>query len=145
LKDALIGHCLQSQSKLTGLLNQNGHQELTDIYDLFKVTRQKLAVAPINLEELSSKISTCKESKENMTGTKDRFDPVREIYNTLSKFEVSVKDEEVQMLTNLDTAFEEFAVFISESEKLLEKSKVWIVIRIPLSPVCSVLLFCRCQ
>ena len=124
MKDALIGHCLQSQGKLTGLLNQNGHQELSDIYELFKSTRHKLANAPINLEELSSKISTCRETKENMQNTQDRFDPVREIYNTLTKFEVSVKDEEVQMLTNIDTAFEEFTSFITDSEKLLEKSKV---------------------
>lgn len=59
-----------------------------------------------------------------MQNTQDRFDPVREIYNTLSKFEVSVKDEEVQMLTNIDAAFEEFTSFITDSEKLLEKSKV---------------------
>ena len=38
-----------------------------------------------------------------------------------------MKDEEVQMLlTNLDTALEEFTAFISDSEKLLEKSKVGI-------------------
>ena len=115
---------MQAQSKLTGLLNQNGHQELVDIYELFKTTRQKLVNAPINLEELSSKIATCKETKESLSTTRDRFDPVREVYNTLSKFEVSVKDEEVQMLTNLDDAFEEFTAFITDSEKLLEKSKV---------------------
>ena len=120
----MISHCLQAQSKLTGLLNQNGHQELVDIYELFKTTRQKLVNAPINLEELSSKIATCKETKESLSTTRDRFDPVREVYNTLSKFEVSVKDEEVQMLTNLDDAFEEFTAFITDSEKLLEKSKV---------------------
>lgn len=124
LKDTLIGHCLQSQGKLTGLLNQNGVQELQEIYELFRTTREKLKDPPINLDELSSKIATCKEMKESFAVIEGRFDPVREVYNTLMKFEVSVKDEEVQMLSNLDLAFEEFSQFIYDSEKMLDKSKV---------------------
>lgn len=124
LKDALIGHCLQSQGKLTGLLNNNGTQELKDIFDFFQRARDDLGVAPVSLDELSAKIATCKDIKENLSNTQSRFDPVREIYNTLVKFEVSVKDEELQMLTDLDTSFGEFTSFIHDSEKMLDKSKV---------------------
>jgi dynein heavy chain len=124
LKDALIGHCLQYQGKLTGLLNQNGAQELHDIFSLFEATRNKLKSPPINLDELSDKIAACKEAKETLAATEARFDPLREIYNTLSKFEVTVKDEEVMNLTNLDTAFEDYAIFLTDAEKVLDKSKV---------------------
>jgi hypothetical protein len=68
------------------------------------------------LDELSDKIAVCREGKDSLSLTEGRFDPLREIYNTLSKFEVTVKDDEVQMLNSLDTAFEDFATFLSDSE-----------------------------
>lgn len=52
LKDSLIGHCSLTQNKLTGLLNQDGAQELADIFAIFETTRSKLKNSPINLDEL---------------------------------------------------------------------------------------------
>jgi hypothetical protein len=48
---------------------------------------------------------------------------VREIYQYLLKFEVSVKEEELGMLQGLDADFDDFNGFIYDSEKMLEKSK----------------------
>ena len=124
LKDALVGHCLQMQSKLTGLLNQSGTQELQDLFDLFKRSAENLTVPPTNLDELSSKLTVCKELKEQQQATQARFEPVREIYNTLAKFEVAVKEEELVMLSTLDSSFEEFSEMLIDAEKMLDKSKV---------------------
>jgi hypothetical protein len=52
MKDALIAHCLQTQGKLTGLLNANGLAELSDIYDMFSAIRAKLTATPTTLEDL---------------------------------------------------------------------------------------------
>ena len=119
-----MGHCLQYQSKLIGLLNQNGAAELHDIFQLFEATKKKLKSPPINLDELSDKIASCREAKESLAATEARFDSLREVYNTLSKFKVTVKDEEVLNLNNLDASFEEYAVFLTDAEKVLDKSKV---------------------
>ena len=124
LKDGLVGHCLQFQNKLASLLNQNGAKELAEIFQLFRDSEANLRVLPTNLDELSQKLLKCKELKENFQATRGRFDPVREIYETLTKFEVIVKDDELQMLGNLDTSFEDFKVMLSESERQLDKSKV---------------------
>lgn len=124
LKDALVGHCLQLQNKLTGLLNSNGFTELQDIFDLFKKSRDNLTVAPINLDELSSKIAVCKDLKDQTIVIKGRFDPVREIYDILTKFEVAVKEEEMVMLTGLESAFDSFLEMLHDADRMLDKSKV---------------------
>ena len=124
LKDSIVGHCLQVQNKLTGLLNAQGATELQAIFDLFKTTRDNLLDAPANLDELSNKIASCKDLKENTVAVQARFDPVREVYNTLMRFEVPVKDDEMQMLTSLETAFDDFTTMLFDSDKMLEKCKV---------------------
>ena len=80
LKETLINHCVQFQNKLTGLLNQNGYQELKEIFDLFQRSKDNLSSPPVNLEDLSSKISLSRELKEQMQSLQTRFQPIREIY-----------------------------------------------------------------
>ena len=80
LKETLINHCVQFQNKLTGLLNQNGYQELKDIFDLFQRSKDNLSSPPVNLEDLSSKISLSRELKEQMQSLHTKFQPIREIY-----------------------------------------------------------------
>jgi dynein heavy chain len=125
LKDALIGHCLQCQSKLTGLLNNNGKDELEDIFiNVFQKTKNALTMAPTNLDDLSSKLTLCKDSKETLNNVQQRFEPLREIYATLAKFEVTVKEDELVRLGGLESAFEDYAIMISDAEKALDKAKV---------------------
>ena len=61
--------------------------------------------------------------KENLANVKNRFDPVREVYETLTKFEVTVKDEELLKLSGLQEAFEDFVSMLQDADKMLEKSK----------------------
>lgn len=124
LKDTLITHCMQFQSKLTGLLNMNGLQELSMIFDLFKKSKETLATLPNDLEDLSSKIALSKELKEQMASLQLKFTPIRDVYTTLSKFDVAIKDEERNMVNSLDEAFGEHVKMISDAEKLLDKSKI---------------------
>ena len=124
LKDALVGHCLQCQTKLTGLLNQNGAQELEEIFTLFRRSKTALSSLPASLDELSAKIAHCRELKDQVTATQQRFEPLREIYATLNKFEVAVKENELNKLISLDTAFDEYTTMLYDTEKMLDKSKV---------------------
>lgn len=124
LKDTLINHCTQFQTKLTGLLNQNGCQELKEIFDLFRRSREHLVSAPANLEDLSAKIALSKELKEQLASLQSRFAPIREIYETLDKFDIVIKEEELKMKNSLDDAFDDHAKMIGDAEKMLDKSKV---------------------
>ena len=124
LKDALVGHCLQCQTKLTGLLNQNGAQELEDIFALFRKSRIALSTVPSTLDELSAKIGHCKELKEQVLSTQARFEPLRDVYSTLVKFEVALKETETSKLSSLETSFDDYTAMLYDVEKMLDKSKV---------------------
>jgi dynein heavy chain len=125
LKNELISHCLQCQNKLTALLNQNGANELNDLFELFRKSKENLSVPPINLDELSSKIATCKELKDQQGAIQARFEPVKEIYNYLLRmFEATVKEDEQVKLASLESAHEEFVGMLSDAEKMLDKYKV---------------------
>ena len=124
LKDGLVGHCLSCQNLLTGLLNQNGANELKDIYRLFSESDVSLRKAPTDLDELAEKIALCKGLKDDKQTITDRFDPVREVYDTLTKFEVVVKEEELGDLGNLETAFDDFTSMLFDCDRMLEKAKV---------------------
>ena len=124
LKDALIGHCLQCQNKLTGLLNQTGTAELKEIFGNFQRSAETLTSPPTSLNELSSKLNMCKDLKDQVHLTQARFEPVREIFSTLAKFDVPVPEDEMLMLNTLDTAFEEYKDMLSSADRLLDKSKI---------------------
>jgi hypothetical protein len=49
---------------------------------------------------------------------------VREIYDTLTKFEVMIKDTELYDLNNLNNAFDDFTSMLYECDRALEKNKV---------------------
>jgi hypothetical protein len=51
---------------LTALLNQNGAQELEDIFTLFRNSKLALSAVPGSLEELSAKIAHCRDLKEQV-------------------------------------------------------------------------------
>ncbi len=123
MKDALIGHCLQCQNKLTGLLNDNGAEKLLGIFKLFQESRENLTVPPKDLDELDAKINLCKSLKDQSTEITERFDPAREIYNTLVKFDVVVKDNELEMLSTLDEAFSNHQSMLFDAEKMLDRYK----------------------
>ena len=48
---------------------------------------------------------------------------MRDIYATLAKFEVVVKDTEMNKLSRLDDSFDEYSVTLYDAEKMLDKCK----------------------
>ena len=123
LREALLNHCLVVQNKLTGLLNQNGLEELNNIANVFIKGKTELTTPPTTLEDLSAKIASHKEYKEIFSQIQNRFDPVREIYQTLLKFDVTVKEDELQLLTTIDSSYEDFGFVLNETQTALDKSK----------------------
>jgi len=123
IKKALVQHCVQWQSKLTGLLNQNALSDLRAIHQLFKSNTKKLLTQPTSLDHLSENIGCLKELIKDLPEIEARFEPLEEMYTALKKFEVQIPDSEQQMLNSLRTSFDEFKEMLGGSEKMLEKSK----------------------
>ena len=123
IKKSLVDRCVEWQSKLTGLLNQNALADLRALHTMFQVNTKKLLVHPSSLDHLSENIGCLKEILRDLPNIEATFEPLEEMYATLKKFEVQIPDPELQMLNGLRTAFEDFKEMLGGSEKMLEKSK----------------------
>ncbi|CAM9866721.1 unnamed protein product, partial [Discosporangium mesarthrocarpum] len=118
LKAALIGHCVQWQGKLTGLLNQNALAELRGLHELFESTTEKLRVQPLNLDHLSESWNLLEGMKGDVENIENKFTPLEEMYGILAKFEVQTAEEEQSMLSDLRPAGEEFKTMLKEVEQV---------------------------
>lgn len=67
LKEKLISYCLMLQNRLLGLLNQQGLNDLNEIYRLLQESKDKLQVTPKNLHQLAAKISFTKDLKDKVS------------------------------------------------------------------------------
>ena len=123
LRESLLNHCSQFQGRLTGLLNQNGATELTAVVDTFVAGKVDLTTPPTNLEELSAKLALYKQYKEVYATIQSKFEPIRNIYSTLIKADVTIREDELNQLTSLDPLYEEFGTLIAETQVALEKNK----------------------
>jgi dynein heavy chain len=124
MKDSMGGHCLQFQNRLATLLHENSLSELKDIMNLFKNSSDELVKLPKDLDELSSKISLRRKLSDSLEDVHLRFDPLREMYDTLIKFDVAIPEEELGDLGNINDSFSEHKIMLTAAEKTLEKSKV---------------------
>jgi dynein heavy chain len=52
-----------------------------------------------------------------------RFEPLQQTYGILSKYDVTVSEQEQQLLTTLPTAFASFKTMLAEANMMLEVSK----------------------
>ena len=127
LKSPLVNHCLQRQTKLTRLLNDNAEEDLKrGSTKRFKEESEYLRKKPLNLDELSQSLTRVKGLKEEAPAIKEKFDPLFEKYEVWKKFSDvgALTDHEQEMLDKLRPAYGEFVGMLVEVEKIMEKSKV---------------------
>ncbi|GMI21327.1 hypothetical protein TeGR_g3290 [Tetraparma gracilis] len=124
LKTSLSNHCVLWQNKLTGLLNQNAFQQLRDLHGLFESNTKKLTTPPLNLDDLSDSINCMRGLQADLPEIEKKFAPLDAMYNTLTKFEVQITDEEHKFKDELPAEWTAFNQMLVDVEKMLEKSKV---------------------
>ena len=78
---------------------------------------------PKDLDELSSKINLRRKLSDSLQDVQSRFDPLREMYDTLLS-DVVIPEEELTNLSNINDSFENHKTMLTAAEKSLEKSKV---------------------
>lgn len=110
LKQTLVGHCEAWVSKFTGLLNSLANSELSSLNEYFRSNREQLSVVPSSLDELAEVVNLHKRLVDERVATEARFEPLREKYRALERFEVSVPEDQLASLDALDTEYTKFQV-----------------------------------
>ena len=123
LKISLVDHCLQWQTHLISLLNTIARKDLEGLHKKWEEDTITLTTKPLNLDELATAIKLLQSSRANANDTIASFDPIDEKYNTLKKFDLQVTDDEEAMLLSLRSKWQAFRITMTESDKMLNRSK----------------------
>ncbi|WIA33430.1 hypothetical protein OEZ86_006562 [Tetradesmus obliquus] len=123
LKQTLTAHCELWKTKLTGLLNNLAAAELRSLHEYFKSNLEALSKTSQDLEQLAEAVGLHRRLVEEKGKTAARFDPLRDKYFVLEKFEVQVPDAQLELLDRLDAEWARFQVGLDDAAVRLERSK----------------------
>ncbi|GIM07381.1 hypothetical protein Vretimale_11536 [Volvox reticuliferus] len=123
LKQTLVGHCEAWVAKFTGLLGQLALAELKALHAYFKEYREALCVAPASLEQLAELVGLHRRLADERRRTEARFEPLRDKYKLLERYEVGAKEEEAALLEALEPAWTAFQALLDETAGKLERYK----------------------
>ncbi|KAI8894261.1 dynein heavy chain and region D6 of dynein motor-domain-containing protein [Globomyces pollinis-pini] len=123
LKHSIVSHCSSWQAKLTTLLNQNALTELTTLLDMFSKTSEKLRSPPKDLDQLSEGLGLLQQLQGDVSKIEGQFQPIREMYEILDKYEVPVKESEKVKLESLLPSWVKFQETMTFADKQLHESK----------------------
>eukprot|EP00879_Flechtneria_rotunda_P019356 GHRR01020328.1.p1 GENE.GHRR01020328.1~~GHRR01020328.1.p1 ORF type:complete len:1679 (+),score=578.13 GHRR01020328.1:143-5179(+) len=123
LKQTLNMHCELWKAKLTNLLNNLAAAELRNLHEYFRNGLEALSKAPQNLEQLAESVGLHRRLVNEKAKTAASFEPLRDKYRMLERFEVQVPDAQLEQLDKLDLAWARFQVGLDEAAARLERSK----------------------
>ena len=123
LKASLLSHCEGWVDKFTGLLNTTALTELNDLYHYFDSNSAILSEPPKNLEQLADNVNLHKRLIAEKDDTEARFQPMKDRYKLLEKFEVPVTEEELAKIEGLNAKWTAFQTVLGDSDVDLERSK----------------------
>ena len=144
-------HCKKWEAKFTHLLNTNAADEIATLYEnIAKVTaacnskplgraphlpqiphppHPPLQVTaafkskPLNLDQLADQINLLEAEQGGLEKAEGRFQPLEDMYRMLEKFEVQVKDGELERLGNLRSEWAGYRKLLTEVGTRLQKAK----------------------
>lgn len=146
LKSSLVAHCIDWQNRLTMLLHSNATTELQSLRELMSSTTEELMREPKDLEQLGNGLNLLARLKKEVrclsqirikrilndsnlylifqvSSIDSRFDPLDDMFRTLTKFGVVIPDEEKDALDNLRPSWKSFLVTIQDAETMLTQVK----------------------
>ncbi|KAK9846646.1 hypothetical protein WJX81_008333 [Elliptochloris bilobata] len=104
LKQTLNGHCEAWSSKFSGLLQTKAARELAELHSHFQTSNAALKRVPADLSQLSEDIALHKSLAVELPLLHARFEPLRDNYRALAKFEVPIPELEAVQLEALEEA-----------------------------------------
>eukprot|EP00798_Chlamydomonas_sp_ICE-L_P021926 gene21926-28972_t len=123
LKQTLISHCENWNSKFTGLLNSLANTELLSLHNYFETCSEQLSRVPVNLDQLAELVNLQRKLVDEKAQVQARFEPLREKYKVLDKFEVQVPEEQLNLLDELDSARNKNQAVVEDTGAKLDKYK----------------------
>ncbi|KAG1668463.1 hypothetical protein FOA52_005236 [Chlamydomonas sp. UWO 241] len=123
LKQTLVGHCEAWVAKFTGLLGSLAAAELASLHGYFKANRDALTVVPASLDQLAEVVNLHKRLVDERKATEARFEPLREKFRALERFEVQISEDQLVQLDSLDHEWSKFQGGLDDSGSKLEKYK----------------------
>lgn len=123
LKQSMVSHCENWVDRFTALLNDISRRELESLHAYFETQTALMARYPTSLVELSASKKLLDSTKADMDGNKARFEPLRDRYASLLRFEVGVAEAELASLGNLTEVWEDFTAAVAACEVMMDKAK----------------------
>ena len=123
LKQALMEHCKKWEAKFTHLLNTNAADEIATLYENIAKVTAAFKSKPLNLDQLADQINLLEAEQGGLEKAEGRFQPLEDMYRMLEKFEVQVKDGELERLGNLRSEWAGYRKLLTEVGTRLQKAK----------------------
>ena len=122
-KQALMEHCKKWEAKFTHLLNTNAADEIATLYENIAKVTAAFKSKPLNLDQLADQINLLEAEQGGLEKVEGRFQPLEDMYRMLEKFEVQVKDGELERLGNLRSEWAGYRKLLTEVGTRLQKAK----------------------
>lgn len=85
--------------------------------------REALTMVPASLEQLADLVNLHRRLADERRRTEARFEPLRDKYKLLERYEVGAKEEEAALLESLEPSWGAFQALLDETAGKLEKYK----------------------
>ena len=116
-------HCKKWEAKFTHLLNTNAADEIATLYENIAKVTAAFKSKPLNLDQLADQINLLEAEQGGLEKAEGRFQPLEDMYRMLEKFEVQVKDGELERLGNLRSEWAGYRKLLTEVGTRLQKAK----------------------
>ncbi|KAJ8964945.1 hypothetical protein NQ314_004500 [Rhamnusium bicolor] len=123
LKTAIIGHCVQWQEKLCGLLYKLTEENIRELYDYMKMNSEDIMREPKDLDEMQYALVLFDHLKEDVPMREEQFPSIKDQLLTLDKYSVPVPDTIRNMEKNINKEWANYLEVLENAEKMLNYSK----------------------
>ncbi|EDQ90997.1 uncharacterized protein MONBRDRAFT_20211 [Monosiga brevicollis MX1] len=123
LKFALLDHCKEWQTRLSQVLHDQTVQELADLHAYLEEQARLLRQRPEGLDAVIASVALYDEARKRRESTQQRFAPLKERFEILHKYDVSISAQVEQSHLNLAAAWTSFNDALREGAALIEEAK----------------------
>uniref|UniRef100_T1INB1 Dynein axonemal heavy chain 2 n=1 Tax=Strigamia maritima TaxID=126957 RepID=T1INB1_STRMM len=123
LKIAILEHCSEWQNKFTSLLKELTLTKLHSLYDYVDDCMRRLANPPDTLEHLREQVDLYNSVIRDKDDKQKEFSPLRDQFVILAKYEITVSEEDLKLLENLDIYWTRFLNSLVYTDDMLKKNK----------------------
>ncbi|XP_046574741.1 LOW QUALITY PROTEIN: dynein axonemal heavy chain 2-like [Haliotis rubra] len=123
LKQAILSHCKDWQSKFTTLLNEIASSKLKELYTFLKDNSEKVKRLPQTLDELGDSLNLWEKLNNDKPEIEAKFAPLNDQFSILEKYEVTIQEDVIEMHKALHGEWVAFQETLIDAETMLKKHK----------------------